>query len=97
MARASWTDDQHHPDLDAHVRKLEHFTASLADGRVDDGELTKQEANLVAAMEAVESKLSDEVHAAVTRVLAELTAYTAMRTLYEISQARSSAAPKAKS
>ncbi|HEX2691091.1 MAG TPA: hypothetical protein VHN14_30965 [Kofleriaceae bacterium] len=88
MARASWINDDSHPDLDAHVDKLEHFTASLADGVIDDQELATQEANLIAAMKAVEGSLSDEQHAQVTKVLAELTAYSVMRTLREIAQAR---------
>ncbi len=88
MARPSWIDDHHHPDLDAHVAKLEHFTKSIADGVIDDAELAKQEANLVAAMEAIEAQLSDEQHAKVTRVFAELTAYSVMRTLHELAHAR---------
>ena len=32
MARTSWIDHDSHPDLDAHVEQLSHFTASLADG-----------------------------------------------------------------
>jgi len=60
MARANWLDDDSHPDLDAHVSKLEHFANSLADGVVDATELTTQEKNLVGAMRAVESSLSDE-------------------------------------
>jgi hypothetical protein len=88
MARASWINDESHPDLDAHVDKLEHFAASLADGVIDDQELATQEANLVAAMKAVEGSLTDDQHAKVTKVLAELTAYSVMRTLREIAQAR---------
>jgi hypothetical protein len=88
MARASWLDDDSNPDLDAHVEKLEHFTASLADGVIDDQELATQEANLVAAMKGVEGSLSDDQHAKVTKLLAELTAYSVMRTLHEMAQAR---------
>jgi hypothetical protein len=88
MARASWISDDSHPDLDAHVDKLEHFAASLADGVIDDHELATQEANLVAAMKAVEGGLSDEQHAQVTKLLAELTAYSVMRTLHEMAHAR---------
>jgi len=88
MARASWLSDDSHPDLDAHVGSLEHFAASLADGVIDDKELATQEANLAAAMKAVESSLSDEQHAKVTKLLAELTAYSVMRTLHEMAQAR---------
>jgi hypothetical protein len=88
MARASWLDDDSHPDLDAHVGKLEHFSQSIADGVIDDTELATQEQNLVAAMKAVEGSLSDEQHDKVTKLLAELTAYSVMRTLHEMAQAR---------
>ena len=94
MARVSWIDDNSHPDLDAHVQSLEHFASSLADGVVDAGELTTQEKNLVTAMRAVEPSLSDEQHAKVTKLLAELTAYSVMRTLHEMAQARVQAPKK---
>jgi hypothetical protein len=88
MARASWINDDTTPDLDAHIGQLEHFTQSIADGVIDAQELSTQEQNLVAAMKAVEGSLSDEVHAKVTRLLAEVAAYSVMRTLHELSQAR---------
>lgn len=88
MARASWINDDTTPDLDAHVGQLDHFTQALADGVIDDQELATQEQNLVAAMKAVEGSLTDEQHAQVTRLLAELTAYSVMRTLHEMAQAR---------
>ena len=96
MARASWINDESHPDLDTHVDNLDHFTASLADGVIDDHELATQEANLVTAMKAVEGSLDDELHAKVTRLLAEVAAYSVMRTLHEMMQARvqSAVAPK---
>ena len=88
MARISWINDESHPDLDAHVGKLEHFTQSLADGVIDAQELATQEKNLVAAMKAVEGSLDDATHGKVTKLLAELTAYAVMRTLHEMMQAR---------
>jgi hypothetical protein len=88
MARTSWIDHDSHPDLDAHVEQLSHFTASLADGVIDARELATQEINLVAAMRAVEGSLDDEQHAKVTKLLAELTAYSVMRTLHEFVQQR---------
>lgn len=88
MARASWINDDTTPDLDAHVGKLEHFAQSIADGVIDAGELATQEQNLVAAMKAVEASLDDAQHAAVTRVIAEVAAYSVMRTLHELTQAR---------
>jgi hypothetical protein len=95
MARASWIDDDHNPTLDAHVQQLEHFSNSLADGVIDDGELAKQEENLVAAMRAVEGQLSDELHAKVTKLLAELAAYTVMQMLHDMAKAKVQAAVKA--
>jgi hypothetical protein len=88
MARTSWLSDESTPDLDAHVERLDHFAASLADGVIDAQELATQEANLVAAMKAVEGSLSDDQHAQVTKLLAELTAYSVMRTLHDMAQAR---------
>jgi predicted transcriptional regulator len=88
MARASWLNDDSTPDLDAHVSKLDHFAASLADGVIDAQELATQETNLVTAMKAVEASLSDDQHAQVTKLLAELTAYSVMRTLHEMAKAR---------
>ena len=87
MARESWIDADSNPHLDAHVAQLEHFTKSMADGQIDNDELEKQENNLVAAMKAVEAKLDDEQHAAVTKLLAELTAYSVMRTLHDLTKA----------
>lgn len=96
MARISWINDNSSPDLDAHVDQLEHFAQSLSDGVVDAQELSTQEQNLVAAMKAVEGSLDDDQHAKVTKVLAELTAYSVMRTLHDLAQARvqSAVAPK---
>ena len=88
MARSSWIDDDSNPHLDDHVQQLEHFTNSIADGVVDAGELEKQEQNLVAAMRAVEGQLSDELHGKVTKLLAELTAYTIMQVLHDMAAAK---------
>ena len=92
MARASWLNDDSHPDLDAHVASLDRFAASLADGVIDAQEMATQEANLVSAMKAVEASLSDDQHAKVTKLLAELTAYSVMRTLHDMVKARVQAA-----
>jgi aldehyde:ferredoxin oxidoreductase len=96
MGRSSWINDDSTPDLDAHVGQLEHFANSLADGVVEASELSTQEANLVAAMKAVEGSLDDDQHAKVTKLLAELTAYSVMRTLHEMAQARVQQAVAAK-
>jgi hypothetical protein len=92
MARISWLNDDSTPDLDAQVAKLDHFTQSIADGVIDAQEMATQETNLVAAMKAVEGSLDDEQHAKVTRLIAEVTAYSVMKTLHELTQARVSQA-----
>ena len=88
MARVSWITDNSSPDLDKQVEKLEHFAKSLADGVIDAQEMATQEKHLVTAMKNVEGSLNDEQHAKVTHLLAELTAYSVMRTLHEMAQAR---------
>jgi len=97
MARSSWINDDSNPDLEEHIGKLEHFAQALADGVVDANELETQEKNLVDAMKAVESSLNDDQHGKVTKLLAELTAYSVMRTLHDLMQARvqQAVAPKA--
>ena len=87
MARVSWIDADSNPDLDAHVAQLEHFTQSMADGVIDKVELEKQENNLVSAMRAAEAALDDKQHGLVTKLLAELTAYSMIRTLHELTAA----------
>jgi hypothetical protein len=83
MARVNWLDDDNdHPLIDEHVQKLERFTAALADGLIDDRELAQQQAALVAAMKAVEPALSDELHAKVTTLLVELTAFNTLTFLH---------------
>jgi hypothetical protein len=88
MPRANWIDDENHPDIDSHVNQLEHFTKALADGEIDKGELAEQEQRLLKAMRAAEAVLSDEQHAKVTALLAELAAYTVMELLHSMAKAR---------
>ena len=89
MARTSWFDDKAtHPVIQEKVTKLESFTTAMADGIVSTEELTDQEARLVKAMKALEPDLSDDLHAKVTTVLVELTAYDVMRLLHELQAER---------
>ncbi len=85
MARTSWFDDNaKHPIIQERVEKLESFTTALADGVVSKQELSGQEQRLMAAMKTVEGELNDELHAKVTTLLVELTAYNVMRLLHEL-------------
>jgi len=90
MARTSWFDDKAtHSSIDAQVQKLESFTSALADGVVSKQELAGQEERLMAAMKKVEAELGDDLHAKVTTLLVELSAYNVMRLLHELQTERS--------
>jgi hypothetical protein len=85
MARTSWFDDEaQHPLIHEQIEKLESFTSALADGEVTKQELGGQEQRLTAALKALEPDLSDALHAKVTTVLVELSAYNVMRLLHEL-------------
>lgn len=89
MARTSWFDEQAtHPVIQEQAAKLDSFTSAMADGIVSSKELTDQEARLVKAMKALEADLSDELHAKVTTVLVELTAFDVMRLLHQLQAQR---------
>jgi hypothetical protein len=89
MARTGWFDEKaEHPAVLQQVQKLESFTGALADGVVEKRELDSQERRLAAAMKGLEPELSDELHAKVTTVLVELTAYNIMRLLHELNAER---------
>jgi hypothetical protein len=85
MARASWFDDKaEHPVIQDRLMKLASFTSALEDGVVSKQELDGQEARVVTAMKNVEGELSDDLHAKVTTMLVEMTAYNVMRLLHEL-------------
>ena len=89
MARTSWFDDKaEHALIQEQVTKLQSFTDALADGVVSKQEVDGQEQRLVAAMKQLEPELNDEMHAKVTSVLVELTAYNVMRLLHELQTER---------
>jgi len=89
MARTSWFDNNaQHPAIHERMEKLESFTSALADGEVSRQELSGQEERLMAALKALEPDLSDALHAKVTTVLVELSAYNVMRLLHELQAER---------
>ena len=91
--RTPWLDSSHDsPVISAEAKRLESFVAAMADGRIDADELKAQETRLVASMKAVEPLLSDELHAKVTQLLCELTAYDTMHLLHLMDQSRPKAA-----
>ena len=89
MARTSWFDDKaEHPVIHEQIERLASFTSALADGVVSSQELAGQERRLVGAMKSLEPELSDSLHAKVTSVLVELSAYNVMRLLHELQAER---------
>jgi hypothetical protein len=89
VARTSWFDDKaEHEAIQARATKLDAFTSALADGVVSQQELTGQEQRLLQAMKTLEPQLTDDLHARVTNVLVELTAYNVMRLLHELQRER---------
>ena len=89
MPRISWFDDKaEHPMIQEQISTLDSFTSAMADGVVSEPELSVQERRLVASMKTLEAELSDDLHAKVTTVLVELSAYNVMRLLHELQAER---------
>ena len=87
--RINWFDDKTQtPLIDQYARKMTTFLDVLADGKVDDGEIKAQETRVLSLMKEIEPKLDDALHAKVTALLCELTAYNLMQTFYQMQQAR---------
>jgi hypothetical protein len=85
MARTHWFDDSTHlPVIDEQAHKLDSFVEAMADGVITKDEIEKQQESLIQIMQAVESGLTDEQHAKITRLLIELSAYNIMRLLHEL-------------
>ena len=76
------------PVIDKYARQLDGFTKTFADGHVDDSELKAQEARVTALMREIEPKLDDALHAKVTQLLCELTAYDVMQCFHAMQQSR---------
>ena len=87
--RTSWLDEgSHAPVIDRYARQLGSFLETMADGKVDASELKAQEARLVKLMRAIEPELDDAMHAQITQLLCELTAYDIMQIMHSIDEAR---------
>ena len=87
--RVNWFDEKTSaPLIDQYARKLTTFLDVLADGKVDDGEIKAQEKRVLDLMKEIEPKLDDALHAKVTSLLCELTAYDLMQAFYQMQQAR---------
>jgi hypothetical protein len=89
MPRQSWLDDSSQtPLIDEYTQELSTFIGAMADGRIDGGELKQQEARLIKSLKEVEPQLDDALHAQVTKLLCELTAYNIMQALSALEDSR---------
>lgn len=87
--RMSWLDaEARTPVIDLYAQQLDSFIAAVADGKVDEHEVQGQEARLVQLMQEIEPQLDDAMHAKITQLLCELTAYDIMQILHTMQQAR---------
>ena len=87
--RISWVDEKSEvPLIEQYARQLDSFISALADGRVEEAEIQAQEARLVKLMKEIEPQLDDALHAKITQLLCELTAYDLMQMLHAIQAAR---------
>jgi hypothetical protein len=88
-AQTPWFDERTHAPLIAnYTQRLDSFLSTMTDGVVDQKELTAQEARLVKLMQEVEPQLPPPLHAKVTELLCELTAYDLMQSLHAMQDAR---------
>ncbi len=86
---SSWFDvASHKPLIAEQARRLKTFLAAVADGVIDQAELEAQEKRLVQVMKEVEPLLSPDLHARLTRLLCELTAYDLMQVMHSFHEAR---------
>jgi hypothetical protein len=86
---SAWFDEASDlPIIAEKARQMESFLAAMADGKVDESELKTQEARLVRCMKEVEPLLDENLHAKVTELLCELTAYDLMQVLHTMHEAR---------
>ncbi len=92
MPRKSWIDTEtNEPLIEEYTRKLQTFARALSDGIVSEQEISDQEARLVELMRDVEPLLDDALHAKVTKLLCELTAFDIMQFVFELQQSRATA------
>ena len=87
--RSSWLDEQAQtPVIDRYARQLGSFLDAIADGKIDEGEIKGQEARLVKLMRKIEPQLDAALHAEITQLLCELTAYDIMQLMHAMQYAR---------
>lgn len=86
---SAWFDDASNiPLISEQAQRLESFLEAVADGKIDQHEIDAQEKRLVDLMREIEPLLDADLHAKVTRLLCELTAYDLMQMMRTLEEAR---------
>lgn len=89
MPQQSWLDEEgQSTTIDDYARQLGSYIDSLSDGQVDAAEVDAQEQRVVALIKEVEPLLSDDLHAKLTELLCEISAFSAMQMLHMLCQER---------
>ena len=89
MARRSWLDESGETSLiDDYAQQTGSFIDAMADGKIDESELSEQEARLVGLMKRIEPKLDDDQHTEITELLCEMSAYNVMQMVHLLHQAK---------
>ena len=87
--RTPWFDaTKTKPLLSEYAQRMQPFIDTMADGRIDEGEIAAQEERLIASMKEVEPLLDGDLHGKVTRLLCEMAAYDLMQALHGIQESR---------
>ena len=87
--RRSWIDEAtNEPLIDDYAAKLTTFLDAMADGVIDDKEMSDQEARLVALLKEVEPTLDDATHAKMTELMCELSAFNIMQFCHQMQEHR---------
>jgi hypothetical protein len=83
--RTLWLDDSTDtPLVPQYAQRLGGFLEAMADGKIEKKELKDQESRVVELMKKIEPALDDKLHADITQLLCELTAYNIMHTIHEL-------------
>jgi hypothetical protein len=86
---SSWFDESTHVPLIADkAKQLESFAATFADGVVEQSEIKAQEQRVYGLMQEIEPQLDEKLHAKVTALLCELTAYDFMQFVYAVQETK---------
>jgi hypothetical protein len=85
----TWFDESTHAPLIADkAKQLESFVSTFADGVVEESEIKAQEQRIFGLMKEIEPQLDEKLHASVTELLCELTAYDFMQFVYALQESK---------